>query len=1820
MKKLISFIALLIMMRVGALAATTTGTGTVTWGFGDGSTFKKTADPSEGIFESTTDLGISISSNLTPNPSDTKNNHYYYSFKAVAATGKKKDANSVVTFTIKTANGVTFTPTSLTLKGSGRGTSGGTIDVEVDSGSTTKAVGTGWTFTREPGKDVDVDAKTGTISGLKDVSEVNIKVYIYNLDTGRSFGINEISLTGTYTKTTTEKVTTITTASTSTLAGTTWDFTNATNFASLASAVSNALDGEWTTTGIGTNDEQCSPKATETTYYTPDLIKGLGLLSDGNGNCTFIHKASDYQLKLGNGAKLVIPGCQGQYIRITYKDGDQVQYATLSNTTTLLSSGTGEVAYHVTTTGQNVEISISGGCIIKKIEVLSTDPTKETHTYKVSFKDMAWGPGRYDISKTPAKQDAINANYGLDRDVMGIGIHFEGGANAKKIDDDVRLGAEASVTITLPATATASELTFLFNNPSGSSIADWITTENTGSCRITNSNGVSYVNYKVDDPQKPIVLKHVAGKDNVLLSGFRIDYVGALGDKSTPAIAWKGDKATMDIAMKAGETFYLANNKSTYLNAAAQGWALDYSSENNSYQTRTTDKTEHVSLSTDGVIMAKHATGNDPVVVKVQYKAAEGALFNSSNELTLNITVTGDADNRNLTVSKFLYSGQVNSYKNGMDRAFKGVSLKFSGDTNGKIGNSKVVYTNAEGSSITFTKGGKMELTVDEKVKAEQRDHVGFSRVVLSCSSAPTITGLGLVPADWTATVDGNDVILMGKSTKELEMTGGEGTSFTFEKINFTYVGDDEWPAGEILEMTKCVPSFSYKTEKVWLNNVDNTTYSQDLRISPSNLKTGAITTATSNPFVTVSNGSSTKPKITTAADDGNGTITTTIQAPDKNSYDGTYFDFSSAPFKASYEVNVGKPKTSRSWVFDANAETFNTVSDKGIAKGQTLTADEKVWKDGKDYDEGSFLYSGDLLTDVQGLTNNSAKLDQTSGLFFTTSADEQLSVKQNEFLRASNAVAIRIGNVKKGAVVIVTAKTSAPGVEAGFVERNQTNLNVLDDDHVTSVGRQDFIMQVADQGDIVIVPSRGMYIYKIEILDKNLAYVNMTSPNTTGTNGYNSAWKESDFYGYTGFTGLNNSQRVAGIQQLETSGSNINIDITAQLWPVAHGGKLADYKGKSAYASSGVWTFTSSDETVAKVASTSGSKVTVTPLKGGSATIVAKYGGDDTYAPTYGFFELNVNDPQTFRFVNGEKFEVNDVVALPKGPATTDGTSPYLITAKENPITGKDILLTLGGWTGKTDYARGNGNPDAWNSARKDARVTTLDGFNYAINANQNASDEEGRTYSTGVSADNYATGGHYKFTGDFSEKAGLVDGTPYQLPCRGGFLKFEPLKNGELTVYIHQNGATGTKEVNGVDLFTPYGFHMRSYYVSDETGKLFRQQGAAPADYDPDYIFTHVQTTGTLEEWVGDKGAGVLNSYYSTEASADEQADMTAHQTEFEWMKGQKMMVQGTDADGNVTFTPGSATLASAVISNANTNQGLYDHDGGQTAITEAQTKLSFKVKAGKTYFVFGQGTKVGFFGFKFVPDASFSATDTPELTAESETKFAYPSLKANTYHKVPNTFKKSLNQNQWNAVCLPFTMNEVQTKEAFGDDVEIIDLEDVDDHKITFKKHQYQMIIAGRPYLVWSSKSQMGIPTTPVSYDSQAEEPGKVQARSGNNYALIGNYAKIGLPKNCYVLNSKSVVLQNAAEDGKNTLKGYRAYINSADGSQLARKAFVISFGGIDEVVTGIQEVVADLANPQTSGNVYSLSGVKVSSKGLQNLPAGVYIMNGNKYVVK
>lgn len=1735
MKKLISFIALLIMMRVGALAATTTGTGTVTWGFGDGSTFKKTADPSEGIFESTTDLGISMGSNLTlGKESDTKNNHYYYTFKAGAATGNKKDANSVVTFTIKTANGVTFTPTSLTLKGSGRGTNGGTIDVEVGSGSTTKAVGTGWTFTREPAENVAVDAKTGTISGLKDVSEVNIKVYIYNLDAGKSFGINEISLSGTYTKTTTEKVTTITTASTSTLAGTTWDFTDATNFASLASAVSNALDGEWTTNqSVATTYE---PLKDETTYYTPTLIKGLGIKGSADGKAVKLNETKDGKcyLILGSTGQLTIPGCQAKTIVLTCGNSFSVSGVKASANGTSLESSVNEnvITYTLSKAGSDVAITYEGTSANPNIPINKIEVKDEFVTTRATTLSTSTAVGKkWDFAESDDWSSSLT--------------------KVKASTDEWKYTAS--------------------NNGNGGYY----------DCTESGFAGKEKVEFNLD------VLKGLQFQKGSN-GGVRLN------------VASRDATTGKSVAVIYGTTLTIPGCEGKYVKFTG------------------TDADQFMALT--------NATSKGGGVYEVTKQGEDVSFLSNSKNVYINSievldVISSKTGSRTLTVENFLYkedSGKgISSNDGGIDRTLRGVKLTFDGG-----GKAAAFYDKTKTDKEQYylklykndgdDKAGYMKMAFDDELPEAQRDHAYFTSVTFKSSSplSGNATDYLKVAAEgWTGTLSTNSVTFSGPAAKTLRFDAVKTRSedgFSFYQIIFDWAGDESWPADVDLKNIACTPTLQSGDLGTLMADESETVA---VNVVPKNLR-GVTYSSDASGVATVD----AEGKVTVVGN-GTATITTTWTAPSDNS---TNY-FVAGPLTSTCSVRGLDLSVGQEWMFNTNETHECNATDGGIAKDQDFSGDATLWaldKVDEPKNVHEYEYKKVLKSTYEELRLGNDVVAKTAGLFFSQGSAQQIKVNQNDYLRVSQSVRIKIKGLKAGDVVLVRCHTTNNSQEAGFLGENQENLLVPDADNAASKAERCFLLTAKADGDVVLNPSREMYIYRIKVYKRGtkLPYVNVTATRKVPIK--ESSYTSDYYYGYAGFKGLNANSQIAIIPHFNVGNT---LTVSAQLWNVARSGKVtvADYAAeKNKLTGTGTWEYYSDAPDIASVDKSTG---VITAKKGGLANIVAKYvpAAGENNSISYGYFNVYVNDNSSFRVALGDNYVVNTQVALPSGTSST-GDPVYVIDEENNKLDGKDIVLTLGGWDGKTDV-RNPKNKDGWNAGRKDSYVTPIEGFNYAVNAVNDASDEEARTYGSGLyKTENDATQGVNELSKREVDNEFKGRGVPYRMPTRGGFLKFQPNKNGTLTVYIHQNGALDNDQditVTNADGTTtttqgyaPTSFHMRGYYISDEEGNLFSQNRT------DDYKLT-ASTSGTLTKWM--RAGDGLNPNYRKMADKEDATEWNSHKDEFEWFCNQYLKKADDNSNTNVKLVDLDSTK---IDEYPDAYQGVYEHRGAQVTIDESMCKYTFHVKAGKTYFVFSLLTKVGFSGFDFKPDASFNATDTPELTAESETKFAYPSLAANTYHKVPNSFKKSLNQNQWNAVCLPFTMNEVQTKEAFGDDVEIIDLEDVDDHKITFKKHQYQMIIAGRPYLVWSSKSQMGIPTTPVSYDSQAEEPGKVQARSGNNYALIGNYAKIGLPKNCYVLNSKSVVLQNAAEDDKNTLKGYRAYINSANGSRLASKAFVISFGGIDEVVTGIQEVVADLANPQTSGNVYSLSGVKVSSKGLQNLPAGVYIMNGNKYVVK
>ena len=88
-----------------------------------------------------------------------------------------------------------------------------------------------------------------------------------------------------------------------------------------------------------------------------------------------------------------------------------------------------------------------------------------------------------------------------------------------------------------------------------------------------------------------------------------------------------------------------------------------------------------------------------------------------------------------------------------------------------------------------------------------------------------------------------------------------------------------------------------------------------------------------------------------------------------------------------------------------------------------------------------------------------------------------------------------------------------------------------------------------------------------------------------------------------------------------------------------------------------------------------------------------------------------------------------------------------------------------------------------------------------------------------------------------------------------------------------------------------------------------------------------------------------------------------------------------------------------------------------------------------------------------------------------------------------------------------------------------------------------------------------------------------------------------------------------------DKKYGIRGFSGWFHKKDTSSSKASEFSISLFD-DSCITPIETVKVDDLNRDTSGKVYSISGVlmKNNAADLNNLPKGIYVVNGKKYVVK
>ena len=194
------------------------------------------------------------------------------------------------------------------------------------------------------------------------------------------------------------------------------------------------------------------------------------------------------------------------------------------------------------------------------------------------------------------------------------------------------------------------------------------------------------------------------------------------------------------------------------------------------------------------------------------------------------------------------------------------------------------------------------------------------------------------------------------------------------------------------------------------------------------------------------------------------------------------------------------------------------------------------------------------------------------------------------------------------------------------------------------------------------------------------------------------------------------------------------------------------------------------------------------------------------------------------------------------------------------------------------------------------------------------------------------------------------------------------------------------------------------------------------------------------------------------------------------------------------------------------------------------------------------------------------------------------------------------RTLTANVWNTICLPFDVTAEQIANVLksAGNVKEFDREDASKQTIYFK--DATTMVAGKPYLIKPTESAKELVFKGVKITEY--EP---KNASGDNYAVYGTFGKYTMKTDGTELFLKTDGKFYVPAEGKETMKGFRAYFYNMNGGT-AGAALNLSFGD----ATGINGVAADA---EKNVKVYNVNGQYVGTS-LEALPKGLYIVGGKK----
>ena len=539
-----------------------------------------------------------------------------------------------------------------------------------------------------------------------------------------------------------------------------------------------------------------------------------------------------------------------------------------------------------------------------------------------------------------------------------------------------------------------------------------------------------------------------------------------------------------------------------------------------------------------------------------------------------------------------------------------------------------------------------------------------------------------------------------------------------------------------------------------------------------------------------------------------------------------------------------------------------------------------------------------------------------------------------------------------------------------------------------------------------------------------------------------------------------------------------------------------------------------------------------------------------------------------------------------------------------------RTLSVVLGGWMFPNDgtpdpniLKQAKDNPEKlsnsyqWDKTSSKAKWK-LTGFDYYVSGNKskNARQENG----SNAMPETTTIG-----TADFKKYTTEVKDPMFNVPCSGSFLVFNPKTNGKVTAHIFQNGVFDTS--GGKTSYRP----QRRVFVMDEAGNF-------------------VTSTAHIESTNGKPTGGTYDlTAYGWDLNGGKAPTETEVASHFD---GLENFVMTEDGFKNNVYP-------SALSTDIMPNKAIANHPGDKSAqgwcvLADSPVTYTFNVKAGKTYYLYNFGSKIGFYGFSFDEDETKPKVDEVNYNAD-DANANNEVVKTLDGHVAQVNIARKMVANQWTTCVLPFSLNKHQVDAIFGDTYSIDDkngtqilyFDHVEGNKAYFVRHAYNTIVAGKPFLIKPTKEVTCINTADVTdypyVTIENTEPAKWC--ESNDYVWISSYNTMNIAKNDYFIGASDGKFK-AYSAASGTVNGFRGFLKA--NLPAGAKPVMLSIStssitdGNDGETTGIEDLIITTDGELMPANsrVYNINGQLVSedASSFQSLPSGIYIINGKKYI--